>query len=285
MKHFYGYGSWKSKYWFVGLEEGTGKAKINGDIDVTEPVKILEEKLKRFHELRSALTHVNPRERLLDIKKFQGDLYPKHFDTSFKGKEFTPQATHKQFIRILCYIELDIFPEKNEGIKHLQATDFGNITPTCLPQHCAIELLPFPSPSRADVRVIKKYKNAIPDFNSSTKLKDYKKEYERVCFSKKVIGRIDFLNKQLAKKPKLVVFYAPEYFHSILNITQSKYRDWHILNLFPSSIIEHYSMAYWFSGQTVFMIVNHPARCKIRKYWECVCQKSKQLLIDYKLLP
>ena len=284
LKHFYGYGSWDTDYWFVGLEEGTGTATINGK-KTDNPIDIFKQKVNRFCKICCSKTEpyyyrCNTKESLLDNYNFQYDLYPGYFDeTSYCSKGNLPQATHKQLIRILYYIKTGIFLEQNKDIKKLQATDFGNTNPTCLSQHCAIELLPFPSPLRTNVKIIKEYKDAIPGFNSSTKQQDYKKEYERICFSEKAMGRISFLKNQLAtKKPKLVTFYAPEYFHTILNITQSKYKDWNFFNLLSSSILESHSIAYWYNGETVFILVNHPARCKNREYWECVCLRAKQLL-------
>lgn len=78
-QHFYGYGSWDAKYWFVGLEEGSGTKGENP--------KIFKKKCIKFYKNNSK------NEILLDMRLFQEEYYRYYFKQL--GESSNPPYIHK----------------------------------------------------------------------------------------------------------------------------------------------------------------------------------------------
>ena len=116
--HFYGYGAYSGKYWFLGMEEGGGDA---------------------FSEVQSKLTTWNQHGR-----QELEDLYSFHHDVGIR-QWFRPQAkmqpTWSKFIRVLLSVKGE---EANaERVRDYQAESLGRSAG----ESCLMELLPLPAPA------------------------------------------------------------------------------------------------------------------------------------------
>jgi hypothetical protein len=115
---FNGYGDYRAKYWFVGMEEGGGGS--------------LEEITRRFASWDS-----HGRAELSDLVSHHNDSDLSHF-TSRSAKL---QTTWSQLIRIILASEGR--PTDNESVRAYQQSRLGRIGG----ETCLLELMPLPSPS------------------------------------------------------------------------------------------------------------------------------------------
>ncbi|HEX9990192.1 MAG TPA: hypothetical protein VGE45_17170 [Chloroflexia bacterium] len=115
---FYGYGDYRGRYWFVGMEEGGGTSfeGINKRLDAWE--------VRGKNELEDLAGYHSH----LGITKYLGD--PPQF-----------QPTWDKLIRILLSINGDT--PTSQAVKSFQQKQLGRWGAN----HCLIELLPLPSPS------------------------------------------------------------------------------------------------------------------------------------------
>lgn len=115
---FNGYGDYRAKYWFVGMEEGGGGT--------------LDEITKRFASWES-----HGRGELSDLVSHHTDSDLSHL----AGKSAKLQTTWSQLIRIVLASEGR--PTDNESVRAYQQSRLGRIGG----ETCLLELMPLPSPN------------------------------------------------------------------------------------------------------------------------------------------
>lgn len=114
---FNGYGDYRAKYWFVGMEEGGGSS--------------FEEITRRF-----ASWDRHGRGELSDLVSHHMDSDLSHF----AGRSAKLQATWSQLIRIVLASEGR--PTDNESVRAYQQSRLGRVGG----ETCLLELMPLPSP-------------------------------------------------------------------------------------------------------------------------------------------
>lgn len=134
MKNFYGYGNWKSDYWFIGMEEGGGNL-----------LGLVNNKIESFYN--NKCTH----EELIDNYDFQINLVGcpwneeaiKYLGPRPKSKPVKLQSYWAKKIKIL--LDINGYKTDNETIRNFQEKNWGRIKIDEM-RHAVIELLPLPSP-------------------------------------------------------------------------------------------------------------------------------------------
>lgn len=117
---FYGFGTWRAKIWFVGIEEAGGvqESDVQARLDTWRK--------SNSRDLEDAPT-----------------FYPASGNMLWHGKGATLQPTWKQLIRVLLVARGQA--ATNEEILNYQRSTFGRTGG----RECLAELLPLPSPSAA----------------------------------------------------------------------------------------------------------------------------------------
>ncbi len=134
--HFYGYGSWQARFWFVGYEESGG--------DVPEEVA---EKLNYFYKLQ---THTTP--TLCDIRELyrhvafrvdgpRAEKFATFHDHRF-GKDATLHGTWKNIIAF-------VHGYKNKKLPDLLAYQKNSFALSSSPSEALIQLYPLPAHNHA----------------------------------------------------------------------------------------------------------------------------------------
>lgn len=183
LQNFYGYGQWKSDFYFIGIEEGGGKnlCLVNS-------------------KLSSLLAFSETKSQLLDNFIHQITRVPVN---CAEGREFFVskiQTTWKPFIKMLLILSgTNLAPGIND-ILHFQINSWGRIQPEF--PHAVIELLPLPNPGLNDSH-----------WNYNTWSSSFIPPFHlinRQHYIKLIIqDRIHHLALQIRlHKPRLVVFYA-----------------------------------------------------------------------------
>lgn len=169
---FNGYGDYRAKYWFVGMEEGGGGS---------------------FDEVSRRLTRwdASGQPELLDLAEHhrEGDL------TSFvsDSDEAGLQPTWKQLIRIVLGGEGQ--PTDNKAVRTYQQNRLGRYGG----ETCLLELMPLPSPD-AKVWHYRDW-SLLPDLRSRS---GYVKKYAPI----RALRLRELIDEQ---KPPVVVFYSFTY--------------------------------------------------------------------------
>jgi hypothetical protein len=116
--HFYGYGSFRARYWFIGMEEGGGQSLAE-----------VANRLDAWQRGRKTLEHLADFHRAIGVNQYFAD-------------QAVLQSTWKQLIRIL--LTADQQECTTESIRKYQRARLGTLDgDTCL-----LELLPLPSPGQ-----------------------------------------------------------------------------------------------------------------------------------------
>lgn len=180
MNTFYGYGNYRSKYWFVGMEEGGGGTfeEINNRIrGWTDGGKKEIKDLTGGYDYKTA-----PKERAV----------PRHF-----AKHPKLQTTWNKLIRILLAAEGQPIPISVDAVKIYQRDNLGRPDS----DNCLLELLPLPSPSTGHWLYAKHTKLA------QLQTREIYKEHYALQRAECIRERVE------AYKPAVVIFYGKEYRH------------------------------------------------------------------------
>lgn len=118
MSSFYGYGSWRAKYWFIGMEEGGGDS---------------EEEIDR----RVMTWQLRGSQPLEDMHTYHADIGV----TRHSGPDAKIQRTWGKLVRVVLAAEG--MESNRESVRKYQSAQLGSATGETL----LIELLPLPSPS------------------------------------------------------------------------------------------------------------------------------------------
>ncbi len=266
--NFYGYGSWDGKFWFIGLEEGTGENKKT----------IFVNKCKKLSKCYNG-----SREKLLDIYDFQGKSdfksygktgnYPYYFEEcKWFENSSTPfiHNTWKPLIQILlCVKGLSTTPPSDSDILEYQRTCLGRLNA----DHALIELLPIPLYSSAKSHYNDIFNKCLKLYGSKdVKALETKEKYIQYCLYNKP-SRIEFLKNKIKQKGNdgFVVFYEKEMFSEIKSITGVQ-EDllWSGISSLTSD--QCYCYCTTASHKKIF-IVEHPSRNANEDYWSSICGK------------
>lgn len=254
-EHFYGYGSWESDYYYIGMEEGGGSHQA-----------LVDAKLEQYYQQGHVVGNdFFNREGLLDNYGFQIFMMPaplriiegrgrplSFFRTSTPA---TLQSTWYHFIGmhlVLTGQNHAPYAEDQSAIRKYQAQEWGSHS--TLNPHAVVELFPLPSP-----------------FTSTWKYGDWTSEFGELSLPNRTIyyallaaDRVQHIAKQIAaNRPKLVVFYGNHstYYNAIISTVNP------ILQMVPTPIptLNHRGSAsigvhHWSPSQnTVFVICSHPS--------------------------
>ena len=174
IRKFRGYGSYKSPWWFIGMEEG-------GGIDEAEISRRLSAWAKRG---RLELEDIAEYHREFGVTKFWRDNPP-------------TQPTWRQLLRLMLTAKLNQKePIDLRQIRQYQRDSLGRHgNETCL-----LELLPLPSP-KADAWRYSTWSN-ISQLSSRESYREWL-----------LPNRVEFIRHQIEKhRPSVVVFYGKRYF-------------------------------------------------------------------------
>lgn len=193
IKKFYGYGSFKDKYWFVGMEEGMS-------------AKTPEEQIKEFEHRLLCWENRDQRE-LEELKEYHRCLAKncKNIDCFFENGKPPLQRTWSKLIRL--QLAADGKKINNEEIRKYQRKG--------LPETCLIELFPLPSKSIGEW-IYSDYAKGRLSFLKS------RKEYRAVISEQ----RISFIKEKIKeKKPKVVICYGWTYRNDYYRKLNNSWKD------------------------------------------------------------
>ncbi len=176
ISNFYGYGNYKGKYWFVGLEQGGGNS---------------------FNEIEQRLNiwAQNNKPELEDAAEYHNAIGLGHFFDATKPKQ---QSTWARLIRTIYGFEgnhhTDILAKQ---VSTYQRDKFLRRDS----DSCSIELLPLPSPSMNDWLYAKH--STLDELQSRKRYREQFSEQRATVIRRRIVEY----------RPQLVMFYGlhPEY--------------------------------------------------------------------------
>jgi len=245
--NFYGYGSWESGFYYVGMEEGLGSGYPN---------LLVDNKVKTYAHQGLILGNSSySKKDLIDNYGFQMTMMPPNLrEARFFRIDPTadPQPTWMPFINMHLSLNHIIRPALE-----YQAVEWGSIR-AAVP-HAVIELYPLPASGLNDWRYDEWFPEPFEALGIRSK-GDYWKELEH--------NRINHICKQIHKyKPKLVVLYGTsfetKYKKLIKCVTGEKLNDATYLDLnvpIGSGVGRaKYATKSWNKIQkTIFVVCSHP---------------------------
>lgn len=240
-ENFFGYGSPKSKLWFIGIEEAGGRCE-----------RVVDERLKKWSDGFN-------RAPFVDGYKFHqklSDCNDKQLDRLFRDP-VPPQRTWDRLIRIQLAIE-----GKPCDVQSLRKTEWTRSTS----KSCLLELLPLPSPS---VKTWNYGEWLCQECDS--KLADAfrtRPAYQR-HFGKK---RAQAIGQLIAKhRPRVVIFYGSR-MKRWSEIAGFPWRDVRMDSALPARFRR--------SEDRLYAVVRHPAAHGLRNkdaYFQCVGERIRSL--------
>jgi len=173
IKEFYGYGNWKGKFWFIGIEEGGGNSK-------DEIQRRLDSWLRFQTDLIDNKEH----------SKYIGGEVVNFLEAIPPRKSIKLQSTWRKLIRLkLSYEGKNI---DNDLIRNLQGNSWGRLNS----DNVVTNLFPLASPEASKWKY-----NEWTDLNYLQNRDLYHSEIEDV--------RISYLNSKIKNcKPDIVILYS-----------------------------------------------------------------------------
>lgn len=244
-ENFFGYGSPKSKLWFIGIEEAGGRC-----------AHVVDERLKRWSDEFN-------RAPFVDGCEFHQTLYDcngKPLDRLFRDP-VPAQPTWDRLIRIQL---------ARRGVKSVAPRDVNDFRKTewarSTSNSCLLELLPLPSPS---VKTWNYGEWISPDCDSATaELFRTRLAYQR-HFGEK---RAQAIGQLIAKhRPRVVIFYGSR-MKRWSEIAGFPWRDVRMDSALPARLRR--------SEDRLYAVVRHPAAHGLRNkdaYFQCVGERIRSL--------
>ena len=228
INNYYGFGSWKSEIWFVGMEEGGGTS-----------IEEVQRRLDSWHN--------NP-SNLIDNKAHHERIGLSHFFE--KG---ACQRTWWKLIMFKLSLEEKLSgneSEDKEMIRDIQKNSWGQLDS----DNALLDLFPLPSPGAGDW------------LYGTLNWTDIQYLQSRVSYEETLkSNRTQFIRKKIkTHRPKVVVFYSKDYTHYWNEIAECDFNS----DKANTFVEKKNSMTYLSKDNTCYVLMPQPSSAWANSFWD-----------------